>query len=73
MANLYGSVEGKRHDRGMLAMSGLLDALQKYSVSPDGNTLRIYRVPAYRLRPCLQAPFRGGILTPQPANLETSL
>ena len=64
VANLYGPAEGKRHDSGMLAMSGLLDALQRYSVSPYGNTLCIYGDPAYALRPCFQAPFRGAVLTP---------
>ena len=64
VANLYGPVEGKRHDSGILAMSGLLDALQRYSVSPYGNTLCIYGDPAYALRPCFQAPFRGAVLTP---------
>ena len=64
VANLYGPAEGKRHDSGMLAMSGLLDALQRYSVSPYGNTLCIYGDPAYPLRPCFQAPFRGAVLTP---------
>ena len=64
VANLYGPVEGKRHDSGILAMSGLLDALQRYSVSPYGNTSCIYGDPAYALRPCFQAPFRGAVLTP---------
>ena len=64
VANLYRPVEGKRHDSGILAMSGLLDALQRYSVSPYGNTLCIYGDPAYALRPCFQAPFRGAVLTP---------
>ena len=57
VANLYGPIEGKRHDSGMLAMSGLLDALQRYSVSPYGHTLCIYGDAGYPLRPCLQAPF----------------
>ena len=64
VADLYGLVERKRHDSGMLAMSGLLDALQRYSVSPYGNTSCIYGDPAYALRPCFQAPFRGAVLTP---------
>ena len=64
VANLYGPVEGKRHDSGMLGMSGLLDALQRYAVSPYDHTLCIYGDPAYRLRPCLQTPFRGAVLTP---------
>ena len=42
VANLYGLVEGKRHDSGMLAMSGLLDVLKRYSVSSYGHTLCIY-------------------------------
>ena len=63
VANLYGVVEGKRHDSGMLAMSGL-DALQRYSVSPYGHILCIYGDPAYPLRLCLQAPFRGAVLIP---------
>ena len=64
MENLYGPVEGKRHDSGMLAMFGLLDALQRYSVSPYGHTLCIYGDAACTLRPCLEAPLRGAVLTP---------
>lgn len=63
IANLFGPVEGKRHDSGMLAMSGLLQQLQQYSVSPAGNILCIYGDPAYPLRPQLQAPFRGVHIT----------
>ena len=63
VANLYGPVQGKRPDSGMLAMCGLLDALQRYSVSSYGHTLCIYGDPAYLLRPCLQAPFREAVLT----------
>lgn len=63
IANLFGPVEGKRHDSAMLAMSGILDQMQQYSVNPDGDFLCVYGDPAYPLRPQLQAPFRGGILT----------
>ena len=45
-------------------MSGLLDALQGYLVSPYGHTVCIYADTVYPLRPCLQAPFRGAVLTP---------
>ena len=48
----------------MLAMSGLLDALQRYSVSPYFHTVCIYGDSAYPLRPCLQAPFREAVLKP---------
>ena len=63
VANLYGPVDGKRHNSGMLTISTLLDALERYSVSPYGHTLCIYGDPACPLRPCLQAPFRGAVLT----------
>ena len=63
VANLYEPVDGKRHNSGILTMSALLDALQRYSVSPYGHTLCIYGDPAYPLKPCLQAPFRGAVLT----------
>ena len=64
VANLYGPVEGKRHDSSMLMMSGLLNQLQQYSYNPRGDMLCIYGDPAYPLRPQLQAPFKGVRLTP---------
>ena len=63
IANLYGPVEGKRHDSSMLVMSGLLDQLGQYSFSPNGDILCIYGDPAYPLRRQLQAPFRNAVLT----------
>ena len=63
--NLYGPVEGKRHDSGMLAESGLLDDLQLHSFAPNGDPLCIYGDPAYPLRVHLQAGFKGANLTPQ--------
>ena len=57
VANLYEPVEGKRHDSGMLAMSGLLDTPRGYSFSLYRHTLYIYRDSAYPLRPYFQAPF----------------
>ena len=64
VANLYGPIERKGHDSGMLVMFGLMDALQRYSVSPYGHTLCIYWDPTHPLRSCLQAPFRWAVLTP---------
>ena len=49
VVNLYRLVEGKYCDSGMLAIYVLLDALQRYSVSSHGHTLRIYGDPAYPL------------------------
>ena len=65
IANLYGPVEGKRHDSAMLAMSGLLNQLQQYSHNQNGNVLCIYGDAAYPLRQYMQAPFGGANLTPQ--------
>ena len=55
--------EGKRHDAGMLRMSGLLDQLQQFSHSPAGQPLCIYGDPAYPLRIHLQAPYKAAHLT----------
>ena len=64
IANLFGPVEGKKHDSAMLAQSGLLDQLQQFSHDTNGSPLCIYGDPAYPLRLQLQAPFRGARLTP---------
>ncbi|XP_044167233.1 uncharacterized protein [Acropora muricata] len=55
--------EGKRHDAGMLRMSGLMDQLQQFSHSPAGQPLCIYGDPAYPLRIHLQAPYKAAHLT----------
>ena len=64
IANLFGPVEGRRHDSGMLAMSRLLPNLQQHAIDTNGNILCIYGDPAYSLRPHLQAPFNGANVTP---------
>ena len=64
IANLYGPVEGRRHDSAILAMSGLLPQLEQFSVSPTGDILCIYGDPAYPHRLQLQRPYeRRGHLT----------
>ena len=66
IANLFGPVEGRRHDSGMLAMSNLLDELETYSFSPNGQPLCIYGDPAYPHRVHLQCPFaRRAVLSPE--------
>ena len=47
IANLFGPVEGRRHDSALLAMSGLLNQLEERSFSPNGQALCIYGDPAY--------------------------
>ena len=63
IANLYGLVEGKRHDSAMLAQSQVLNQLQRLSFNRHGDILCIYGDPAYPLKPHLQSPFRGARLT----------
>ena len=58
-------LEGRRHDAGMLAESGLLQDLQHHAISPTGNPMCLYGDPAYPLRIHLQGPFKYPILTPQ--------
>ena len=63
IAHLYGPVEGRRHDSGMLAMSGLLPQLEQHSFSSDGQVLCIYGDLAYPHRLHLQCPFPAARLT----------
>ena len=62
IANLYGPVDGKRHDA---TISGLMLILENFSLGPQHERLCIYGNPAYPLRWYLQAPFRGAHLTQQ--------
>lgn len=67
IANLYGPVEGRRHDAGMLKDSNLVSILERVAVTPAGQTLCLYGDPAYPLRPNLIGPYRAGqvvVLTP---------
>ena len=73
IANLFGPVEGRRHDSGMLRDSDLLTQLQLYSHSPHGDPLCIYGDLAYPLRSQLQAPFRGLHLTPLQQDFNSSV
>ena len=63
IANLFGPVEGKRHDSGMLADSSLPNQLQQHSFYTGGRPLCIYGDPAYPLRVHLQSGFRGANIT----------
>ena len=65
--NLWGPMEGRRHDCALLASSGLLNLLSQNSFTRAGNPLCIYGDPAYPLRVHLQSPFRQRVarrLTP---------
>ena len=66
IANLFGPVEKRRHDSGMLNMSGILHDLEHHSFSPTGQALCLYGDPAYPHRVHLQCQFaRRPNLTPE--------
>ena len=68
IANLFGPVEGKRHDCAVLEMSGLLQTLQRYSHGPNGELLCIFGDPVFPLRRNLLAPYDGAQLTQEQMN-----
>ena len=63
VANLYGPVEGKKHDSAMLAESGVYKKLEELQLLPDRRALCIYGDSAYPYRPQLQGPFKGANIT----------
>ena len=65
VANLFGPVEGKRHDSGMLADLGLLQQMSEHCFLPNGSPLCIYGDSTYPLSVHLQAGFKGANVTPQ--------
>lgn len=65
--------EGRKHDAGMLADSGLLRDLNQYAFSLAGQPLCIYADPAYPIRVHLQCPFKNGALTPQMEAYNTAM
>lgn len=74
VGNLFCPVEGRRHDSFMLATSGFLRELQKFSNCPvTGLPLCVYGDPAYPIRAHLQRPFKGGVLTPAQQDFNTSM
>lgn len=73
VANLYGPIEGRRHDAGMLKDSGLLNTLQRKARTPRGDILCIYGDPAYPLRPQLMCPYRENNLTFQMQEFNTAM
>ena len=74
IANLFGPVEGRKHDSSMLALSNLYHALVQYSIRPNGGVLCIYGDPAYPLRVQLQSPYsRNAALTPMQEDYNKSM
>eukprot|EP00117_Sycon_ciliatum_P008679 scpid29032/ scgid11272/ len=71
MIHLYGPVEGRRHDAGILAESNLLAKLQQLPDPDDGGIFALYGDPAYPLSPRLQKAYLGANLTPAQAQFNT--
>ena len=61
IGNMYGPLEGRRHDCFLLQLSNLLPKLQQYAFNSRGEVLCIYGDPTYPLRIQLQAPFRNPV------------
>ncbi|CAH3184662.1 unnamed protein product [Porites lobata] len=64
IGNMYGPVEGKKHDASMLVDSNLLHELEQNAFSPLESLCVCLATLLTLLRVHLQAPFRHGILTP---------
>ena len=65
--------EGRKHDSGMLADSGVYNELDTNSFDPAGHPLCLYGDPAYPLRVHLQAPFKNAVLTQQMEDFNNSM
>lgn len=71
--HFFFSQEGRKHDSGMLADSGVYNELTRNSFDLAGNPLCLYGDPAYPLRVHLQAPFRNAVLTQQMEDSNNSM
>lgn len=59
IANMYGPVEGRRHDAFILSESGVLDKLRPFT-QPNGQPYVVYGDPAYGIQSNIISPFRSG-------------
>ena len=65
--------EGRKHDAGMLRMSGFYQDLERHSWAPDGTPLCVHGDPAYPHRVHLQTGFKGARLTPAQERFNQSM
>ncbi|CAC5389771.1 unnamed protein product [Mytilus coruscus] len=63
VANMYGPIEGRRHDAGLLRESGICGELQTHITTPTGDIYVIYGDPAYPMTTHIIKPFRGGVIS----------
>lgn len=64
IANMFGPIEGRRHDAFMLSVSGLEDQLKNFNQT-NGDPYVVYGDSAYGLSRNIIGPFRGTHLTHQ--------
>ena len=62
IADLFGPIEGRRHDAFMLGVSGLLPLLERI-IKPNGEPYVVYGDPAYGISRHIISPFKGAHLT----------
>ena len=72
IANMFGPIEGRRHDAFMLGASGLTEKLCR-SDQPNGQPHVIYGDPAYGISRNILAPFCGAQLTPHERDFNKSM
>ena len=73
IAHLYGPLEGKRHNSGMLRESGLLKQLENLPVRPKGSPYAGHGDAAYPFRLALRTPFKGEPLTQEQADFNPAM
>lgn len=72
IVNLFGPIEGRRHDAYMLAESGLAPQLTQFNQT-NGQPYVLYGDPAYGLSRNILAPYRGAQLTQQQKDFNKSM
>ena len=64
ISHLYGPIEGRHHDAGMLRESNVLAQMANHMTSPNGYIFSVYGDPAYPLGDgYIIPPYRGGAIS----------
>jgi hypothetical protein len=64
ISHLYGPIDGRHHDAGMLRESNVLAQMANHMTSPNGHIFSVYGDPAYPLGDgYIIPPYRGGAIS----------